>query len=52
MVLKLEHFGKYSRHTLKVLKCGAGEGRASAGTIVCKMKYYRESRKTGIFCVQ
>jgi len=26
MVLKTGHFGKYSRNTLKVLKCGAGEG--------------------------
>jgi len=39
MVLKLEHFGKYSRHTVKVSKCGAGDGWTSAGTIVCKMKY-------------
>jgi len=39
MVLKLEHFVKYSRHTVKVSKCGAGDGWTSVGTIVCKMKY-------------
>jgi hypothetical protein len=26
MVLKLEHIGKWIRSTLKVMKCGAGEG--------------------------
>jgi hypothetical protein len=26
MVLKLEYFGKEVRNTLKVLKCGVGEG--------------------------
>jgi hypothetical protein len=26
MVLKLGHFGKEIRNTLKVLKCGAGKG--------------------------
>jgi hypothetical protein len=26
MVLKLEYFGKEVRNTLKVLKCGDGEG--------------------------
>jgi hypothetical protein len=34
MVLKLEHFGKEIRNTRKVLKCGAGEGWKSAGTIM------------------
>jgi hypothetical protein len=37
MLLKLEHFGKQIRNTrtLKVLKCGAGEGwRKSVGPIV------------------
>jgi len=27
MVLKVGHFGKYTRNTWKVLKCGAREGR-------------------------
>jgi hypothetical protein len=35
MVLKLGHLGKKIRNTLKVLKCGAGEGwRRSVGPIV------------------
>jgi len=34
MVLKIGHFGQYSRNTLKVLKCGAGEGWRSVVQIV------------------
>jgi hypothetical protein len=35
MVLKLEQFRKQIRYTLKVLKCGAGDGeRRSVGSIV------------------
>jgi len=35
MVLKLGHFEKQIRNTLKVLKCGAGEGWSrSAGQIM------------------
>jgi len=43
MLLKLEHFGKQIRNTLKVFKCGAGEGWGrSVGPIVWKMKSYIE----------
>ena len=39
MVLKLGHFGRQIRNTLRFLKCGPGEGRRrSVGVIVCKMK--------------
>ena len=49
VVLKMGHFGKRIRNSWKVLKCGAGEGwRRSVGPIVCKMKYYIESRSRGI----
>jgi len=35
VVLKLGHFGKYIRNTLKIVKCGAGEGwQRSVGSIV------------------
>jgi len=51
MLLKLEHFGKQIRNTLKVLKFGVGEGwRRSVGPIVWKMKSYIEwSRKCAIY---
>jgi hypothetical protein len=34
MVLKLGNCGKVIRNTSKVLKCGAGEGWKSVGTIM------------------
>jgi len=53
VVLKMGHFGKRIRNSWKVLKCGAGEGwRRSVGPIVCKMKYYIESRSRGISYIQ
>jgi hypothetical protein len=54
MVLKLEHFGKYMRNTLKVLKCCGGKGRRGlVGTIVWRMKkYYTESRGKRTFYLQ
>jgi hypothetical protein len=46
MVLKLGHFGKYVRNTLKVLKRGAGEGWRSVGPIWRERKtYFTESRR-------
>ena len=42
------HFGKWIRNTLKVFKCGAGEGWISVGLIVEEMKYYEVSRRGGI----
>jgi len=39
------HNGFYIKNTLKILKCGAGEGwRRSVGPIVWKMKKYYKSR--------
>jgi hypothetical protein len=53
-VPQLGHFGNKIRNTYKVLKCGAEERlRGSVGPIVLLMKkYYRESRRRGIFCMQ
>ena len=44
-MLKHRHFGKEIRNTLKVLKCGAREGRRSDGLIHEKMKCYKAQRK-------
>jgi hypothetical protein len=39
MVLKLGHFGRQIRNTLRFLNCGGGEEwRRSFGPIVCEMK--------------
>jgi hypothetical protein len=50
VVLKLGYFGEEIRNTLKVLKCGAGEGwKRSGRSIMCKTKkWYIESRRGGI----
>jgi hypothetical protein len=49
MVLQIGHCGKWIRNTLKVLKCGAGEGwRRSICQIVCEMK---KARKEGTFFI-
>jgi len=45
MVLKIRHFGKHIRNTLKVLKRGAGEEWRSVRLIVWKMKYCKESKR-------
>jgi len=53
MVLRLGHFGKYIRNTLKVLTCGAVEGwRRSVRPIVWEMKCYKEPWRREIFCRQ
>jgi hypothetical protein len=47
MVLKIGHFE--NRSEMPVLKCGAGKGWSSDGSIVREMKmYYTDSRKKGI----
>jgi len=53
VVLKVGHFGMYTRNTWKVLKCGVREGwKRSFGPIACKIKYYIESRRKGISYIQ
>jgi hypothetical protein len=51
-MLKLGHSGKWIRNTWKVLKCGAEGWKRSVGLIVWEMKYYTESRRTGISYIQ
>jgi hypothetical protein len=54
MVLKFGHFINYIRHTLKVLKCNAGEEwRLSIGPIIKSMKkYYTRQRRKGTSYIQ
>jgi hypothetical protein len=49
---EIGHFGKEIRNTWKVFKCGTGKWRSFVPNVRKLKKYYVESRRKAIFCIQ